>query len=227
MGPEMTPRPIVIYGAGPFAAQMGAHFAREGGPGVAGFTVDPEFFRETTLDELPIVPTDLLAARFPADEFDLFLAIGYKRMREREGLFLKAKGMGYRLINFISRSALVSEPGHLGENNVILPGAILEPGVHLGDNNILWSGAIVCHDTRMGDHNFLAAGVIIGGECILGNKCFFGFGATVLDRTRIADETLAGARALILKDTEPCGRYLGVPAARTASHASAGIEILR
>lgn len=95
-----------------------------------------------------------------------------------------------------------------------MAGAVVESAATLGDNNVLWSNCTICHDARVGHHNFFAAGVIIGGHATVGDRSFFGFGSIVRERRHVGHDTLLGASALLLQDTEPCGKYVGLPATR-------------
>jgi UDP-N-acetylbacillosamine N-acetyltransferase len=224
--PSAPKRKIVLYGAGPFASLMTVHFNHEPSYEVVARCVDRTYLATAEKAGPPLVPFEKIEASHPPGQYEMFLAIGYKRMRDRERLYLKAKDKGYRLVNFVSKNALVHDAEALGENNVILAGCILEPFVRLGDNNILWSGSTLCHGTQVGNHNFFAAGTILGGECAVGDCCFFGFGARVAAHLSISNETLVGANSLVLQDTEPFTRYLGTPAKRMGVHADRGIEIL-
>ncbi len=46
----------------------------------------------------------------------------------------------------------------------------------------------------------------------IGNDCWIGFGAQILGGVNIADGSVIGAGAVVTKDTEPNGIYVGVPA---------------
>lgn len=221
------PKPLLIFGAGPFAELMHHHFSIGSSARVAAFTVDREYVTTDSLRGLPVLPFDAALAAHPPEACDLFLAVGYKDLRVRARLFEKARSAGYRMTSFLDPRAHVYEPESLGENCVVLGNAVVEPFCTLGDNNILWSGSTVCHGTRMGSHNFLAAGVVVGGECRIGDRCFFGFSSTVREKVSVADETLLGAQSLLLQDTAPFGAYLGVPARRRGEHEAEGLRIGR
>lgn len=220
-------KPILIYGAGPFAELMHHHFSLAGSAPVAAFTVDREYLTVERLRGLPVLAFEEVLETHPPATCDLFLAVGYKDLRARSRLFAKARSAGYRLASFLDPHALVYQPEALGENCVVLGNAVVEPFCTLGDNNILWTGSTVCHGTRLGSHNFLAAGVVVGGECRVGDRCFFGFSSTVREKVSVADETLLGAQSLLLQDTTPGGTYLGIPARRSGGHAEDGIRISR
>lgn len=221
------PKPLLIYGAGPFAELMHHHFSIGSSARVAAFTVDRDYLAAGSLRGLPVLPFDAALETHPPATCDLFLAVGYKDLRARARLFEKARSAGYRMTSYLDPRALVYEPESLGENCVVLGNAVVEPFCTLGDNNILWSGSTVCHGSSLGNHNFLAAGVVVGGECRIGDRCFFGFSSTVRDKLSVADETLVGAQSLLLHDTAPFGTYTGVPARRRSEHREAGIRIDR
>ena len=46
----------------------------------------------------------------------------------------------------------------------------------------------------------------------IGNDVWIGDGASIMEGVKVADGTIVGANALIVKDTEPYGVYGGVPA---------------
>lgn len=84
----------------------------------------------------------------------MFIAIGYKEMRNRKVLYDIAKDKGYELANYISSKAIIYDNLEVGENNVIMGNVQIEPFVKIGNNNIFWSDTLICHDTRIKDHNF-------------------------------------------------------------------------
>lgn len=220
-------KPLVIFGTGPFSELMLHYFREDTGAEVAALTVDRDYIGTGQFHGLPVLPFEDIENTFPPDRYDLFLAIGYKRMRDRERMFHRLKSRGYKLVNFVSSHSLLQGLPEMGENNVVLGNAVIEPFCLIGHNNIFWSGVLVCHGSRVGNHNFLASGAILGGDCQVGDRCFLGFGATVLDKVNIADESLLGARSLVLRDTETSTRYMGIPAMPSGTHREEGIVIVR
>lgn len=51
----------------------------------------------------------------------------------------------------------------------------------------------------------------------IGDDVWLGAGAKVLDGVTIADGTIVGMGALVTKDTEPYGVYVGIPARKIKS----------
>lgn len=220
-------KPVVIYGAGGFAAMLRFYLTEEGGREVTAFTVDRAYQSSDTLDGLPVLPFESLAERFPPDACDLLIAVGYKVMRARKTVFEKVKAAGYRPIGFISKSVTVYPGLELGENNILLPGCIVEPLAAIGDHNVFWSGAVIGHESRIGSHNFFGARSVLGGCCTVGELCFFGVGALAIDKLTIRDETHLLPGAVLLTDTEKYTKYLGNPARAFKTHEQEGIVIER
>lgn len=210
-------RSLLIFGTGSLARLAHYYATREMGLQVLGFVVDADRRDADECCALPVFSWEAcMAQRVPAAT-SMYVAVGYREMRQRQILFDRAKAAGYVLQNIVSNSAFVAETAQMGENNFIMPGAVVEPEVRLGANNVVWSNATICHDTVIGHHNFFASNVTVGGEVTVGDRCFFGFASTVVHQCRIGDDVLLAAQSLLLNDGESLGCYQGVPAKRVES----------
>lgn len=205
------PAPL-IFGTGSLARLAHHYITQDMGLPVRGFVVDAAHHDAAQLLGLPVHRWEQVSELGPLAELRFFVAIGYKSMRQREAAFNRIRQAGGRFINVVCRTAYVAASASMGENNFVMPGAVIEPGVVLGANNVVWSNATVCHDSCIGDHNFVASNVTIGGEVVIGSRCFFGFASVVLQTRRIGDDVLIGAGSLMLGDADPCGQYQGSPA---------------
>jgi UDP-N-acetylbacillosamine N-acetyltransferase len=218
---------IVIYGTEDLAKQMFCYLSDDNSIEISGFTVDRLFLSEHICCGLPVVAFEDIESVFAPHEYDIFVAIGYRSMRNRALLFNKVKSRNYRCASYISKAATVHPSVTLGVNNVIMAGCVIEPFVVIGDNNIFWSSSTVCHNAVVGDHNFISAGTVIGGFTRVGHSCFLGFHSTVREKIHVADETLVGAASLLLEDTKEYISYWGIPARPVGEHKKTGIVIER
>lgn len=66
--------------------------------------------------------------------------------------------------NTIHPSAIVSPNARLGSGNQIGPFVHIHDDVELGDDNVLMSGAVIKPGVRMGNHNSLHEHAVLGGE---------------------------------------------------------------
>lgn len=206
---------LIIFGASTLARLAHYYAIREMGLKVRGFVVNDKYKNEDQFLSLPVYSWSEFESAFEINSVVLHIAIGYRTMRARVAAYELVKGAGYHLINIVSRASYVAEDVSLGDNNLIMPGAVLETGVSLGANNVVWSNVTVCHDSVVGSHNFLAANTTLGGGVSIGNGNFLGFSSVVLEGRRIGNETLIGAQALVRCDTKDLYQYYGTPATAT------------
>lgn len=203
---------LVIYGATSLARLAHYYASHDMGLRVVGFVVDAQYKTSDSIWGTPLYSWDEFITVNRPESVDLFVAIGYKSMKQRSLAYERVKQSGYRLVNIIAKSAFIADTVTMGDNNFIMPGAVVEPGVRLGSNNTIWSNATICHDTRIGCHNFFASNVTVGGEVIVGDRNFVGFSAVIIQNRKVPDDVLIGAQSLLLRDAENLSLYFGSPA---------------
>jgi sugar O-acyltransferase (sialic acid O-acetyltransferase NeuD family) len=190
------------------------------------FTVDKEYLQNTELLGLPQLDFAKIEKTYPPDEYDMIAVLsGYRCMRDREKMFLKAKGKGYYLRNYVSPKADFSPTINLGENNIVMAQSHIGIGGSMGNNNIIRQNAYLGHDFHLGNNNFIGPGCSIGGNCMIGNTCFIGLGATITNNITIEDETLIGAGSVVIRNTEPFSKNVGNPAKIIGYHKEEGIRM--
>jgi sugar O-acyltransferase (sialic acid O-acetyltransferase NeuD family) len=205
---------LLIFGTGSLARLAHYYATHEMGLTVLGFVVDADRQNLEEYCGLPVFTWETCVAQYSPTTTSLYVAVGYREMRQREYIFDRVKDAKYAFQNIISTFAFVAENTKIGENNFIMPGSVVEPGVHLGDNNVVWSNTTLCHDCVIGHHNFFASNVTIGGEVTVGDRCFFGFSSTVLQQRHVEDDVLLAAQSLLFDHADSLSCYMGVPAKR-------------
>lgn len=207
--------PVAIFGIGTLAKLAYYYITKDMKQKVSAFVIDKDQNAEHKSSEfydLPILFWDDFKNLYSNDEYNIFIAIAYKGMRNRLKVFDRVKSYDYSLINIISSSSFVSEDSIQGENNFIMPGVVLEPGSKIGSNNLIWSNSTICHDSVIGNHNFFGANFTMGGRSKIGNLCFFGFSSTVTDKIQVDDEVILAANSFLNQDANSLTRFQGVPA---------------
>jgi sugar O-acyltransferase (sialic acid O-acetyltransferase NeuD family) len=177
--------------------------------------VDRDYRKEDSFQGLPLVDFEDVTARFPADAYQMFVALSYAQMnRLRAAKYAAAKALGYTLASYVSSrcSWLTEHPA--GDNCFILEDNTVQPFVRIGSNVTLWSGNHIGHDSTIDDHCFISSHVVVSGHVTVGSYCFIGVNATLRNSIRIAPHTLIGAGATIMNDTTEKGVYLGQRAER-------------
>ena len=207
---------LVIFGTGDIAQLAHHYFSADSEYEVVGFTVDAAFRSEPSFCGLPVVAFEDVLDRFPAKNFDLFVALSYSKLNSiRKEKYLAAKSKGYHLPSYVSSAATVLNDDQIGENCFIFEDNTIQPFVRIGNNVTLWSGNHIGHHSTIKDHSFLASHVVVSGGVEIGEQCFVGVNATLRDHIKIGDRCVVGAGALMLADAEAEGVYIGAATERS------------
>ncbi|PYT05759.1 MAG: sugar O-acyltransferase [Acidobacteria bacterium] len=200
---------LVIFGAGDIARLAHYYFTRDSEHEVVAFTVDAQYRDKNSFLDLPLVDFEEATGRYPADSHEMFIALSYARMNKiRAAKYYAAKQLGYRMVSYVSSRCSFLTDSPVGENCFILEDNTVQPFVRIGNNVTLWSGNHIGHDSVIEDHCFLASHIVVSGYVRIREYCFIGVNATLRNSITIAPETLIGAGAIIMKDTEEKGVYL-------------------
>ncbi|MBK7662921.1 MAG: acetyltransferase [Sterolibacteriaceae bacterium] len=207
-------RPLVIFGTGALSSLAWYVFTHDSPREVAGFAVDASHRRGMqSLHGLPVVDFEDVAAHFPPDAFAISIPTGWTRMNAlRADRFVAARAAGYAFASYVSSRALVWPDLELGANCMIHDGAIVQPFTRIGDNCIVRSGAHVSHHCTIADHCFIAARAVIAGEVTVGEGCVLGANCTLRDGVSLSAGCFVGAGAVLARNTDKPGLYLGSPA---------------
>ena len=199
---------IVIFGIGDNAELAKFYFGTDSNRDVVAFCVDAKYKESEVFSGLPIVEFESLLEKYPPQNYELFIAIGYTDMNAaRESKYNQAKEMGYDFANYISTRATVLTQD-IGENNFILEDNTIQPFVTIGNNNVIWSGNHIGHHGTIGNHCFITSQVTISGRVKVEDNCFLGVNSTFRDHITIGYKTLVGAHAWISKDTKEFDVYV-------------------
>lgn len=201
---------LVIFGSGEIAQLAHFYFSTDSEYEVVAFTVDQAYLSDTKFCDLPVVPFEEIAHRYPTDTHHLFIALSYSKLNQvRKEKYLAAKALGYTLASFISSSATVLNDGCIGENCFIFEDNTIQPFVSIGNNVTLWSGNHIGHHSTIHDHCFISSHVVISGGVEIHESCFIGVNATLRDHITIGEKCVVGAGTLLLSNAEPNAVYIG------------------
>lgn len=215
------PKPVVIFGTGDIGQLAHFYFTHDSTYQIAAFCADAAFIQDNKWLGLPLVPFEDIVNRYPPDDFDMFVALSYRKLNETRAIkYNEVKAKGYNLISYVcSRSALWGETT-IGDNCFIFENQTIQPFVRIGNNVTIWSGNHLGHHSTIGDHCFITSHVVISGHVEVGAYCFLGVNSTVRDGIRLAPRSVIGAGATIVKDTIEGGVYRGVVAGLRATDGS-------
>lgn len=216
---------LVIIGNTNNAKLAHHYFTEDSDYDVVAFAADKAYITEPVFCGLPVVAFEVLEEVYPITEFDVFVAVGYSKMNSlREKLYKTAKEKGYFLPNYISSNCSYLTKEEIGDNNLILEENVIQPFVKIGSNNVFWSGNHIGHDVQIQNHNFIASHVVVSGFVKIMNNCFLGVNSTLRDEIIIADKTLVGAGAVVMKSTKEKSVWLA-PSAVKLNKPSTEVDI--
>jgi sugar O-acyltransferase (sialic acid O-acetyltransferase NeuD family) len=205
-------RPLVLVGGGGHCRSLIDVLEAEGVWQIAGLVDLSERQNEDTLGYPRIgADEDLpeLARKYP---YFLIAAgqIGLPALRER--MYKLITNAGGKLATVCSPLARVSPHATIGEGTVVFHQAVVNAGATVGGNVIVNTFALIEHDVRVGVFCHISTGSRVNGGCVLADRCFVGSGAVLRENVRLAEGTIVGCGAVVVRDTEPFGVYAGVPA---------------
>lgn len=214
-------RKLVIFGLGAFAKLAALYFEDDSSYDVVAFTADEEYIKTSQWLERPVVGFEQLETLYPATEFCLFIAIGFKGVNKaRAQVYNACKSKGYELASYVNSTAVCSGNTKMGDNCFILEKTIIQPFVNIGNDVVIWAGSHIGHDSTIGDHTFIAPCVAISGNVRVEPYCFIGINATIRDGVTLGRGCVIGAGATVLRDADAESVYAGRAAEPTCKPTS-------
>lgn len=136
---------------------------------------------------------------------DVFVAIGNAAIRER-------LSEGKKMATLIHPDAVISDGVVIGSGTVVMAGTVINPGSLIGCGVIVNTGSSIDHDCIVEDYVHISVGSHICGTVKVGKGTWVGAGATVSNNINICGRCTIGAGAVVIKDIDKPGVYIGVPA---------------
>ena len=193
---------LVIIGASGHGKVV-ADIARKNGYSEIVFFDDDESIHEC--GGYPIIGKSSEAGTIDSD---VIIGIGNAGVRKR----IQKSVPEEKLITLIHPNAVVAEDVVIGAGTVVMAGAVINPGTHIGKGCIINTCSSVDHDCVVSDYAHIAVGSHLCGTVIVGDGTWIGAGATVSNNISICPDCMIGAGAVVVKNIEEAGTYVGVPA---------------
>lgn len=195
----MDKRNAVIFGTGPFAELANFYLEHDSSYNVTAFCATK--FDGDLFCGKPICDFSTVEKYYPPDEYEMFVAVGYRKMNAlRKEFCEQARSKGYKLLSYISSKATYWDKANkIGDNVFIFEDNTIQPFVEIGSGSILWSGNHIGHHSKIAEYCFITSHVVISGFCYIGDQSFIGVNATLVDQTRLGKKVLIGAGTLVGK----------------------------
>ncbi|MCV3418308.1 UDP-N-acetylbacillosamine N-acetyltransferase [Campylobacter lari] len=145
------------------------------------------------------------------EKHDMFIAIGANSIREK--LFKKAKDDGFRLVNLIHKSAIISPSAFLDDEGIlIMPNVVVNAKASIAKGVILNTACVIEHECFVDEFSHISVGAKLTGNVKIGKRCFLGVNSSVIPCMSLNDDITLGAGAVVVKNLTSKGIYAGVPA---------------
>lgn len=139
-----------------------------------------------------------------------FVGIGNNVVRET--ISKRIKQSGGELVNLIHPNAVIAPSVQLGKGIAVMAGAVINNSAVIEDGVIINTCSSVDHDCRVSAFAHVSVGAHLAGTVAIGERTMIGVGAAVINNCSICADCMIGAGAVVTKDIEETGTYIGVPA---------------
>lgn len=163
------------------------------------------------------------ASFFAGELSEVFVAFGNQRVRKA---FIDRirKEAYHELATLIHPTDFLSRYSSVGEGSILFAGSIVMPNTHIGAGCIINTASSVDYDCTIGDYAHISVGAHVAGCTSIGEGTWLGAGSTVNDHVSICPWCMIGSGAVVVKDIEECGTYVGVPAKPMHNRQGEGYE---
>lgn len=112
----------------------------------------------------------------------------------------------------IDPSVIVGKNCEIGDGSIICAGTVLAIASKLGFSSIVNLNCTIGHDTVLEECCTVHPGSNISGRVSIGACTDIGTGSRIIQGKSIASGSILGAGAVVVRDIEEAGTYVGVPA---------------
>ncbi len=156
----------------------------------------------------PVVGDTTDYSKFRNDDF----VIGIGDSKIRQSIQSKLEEAGCNVISLIHPSAIIAKDSVINAGTVVMAGAVINSGVNIGKGVIVNTCASVDHDCEIHDFVHISVGSHLAGTVFVERNTFIGAGETIINKIGIKESCTIGAGAVVIRDIEKSGTYVGVPA---------------
>ncbi|EGK8212107.1 UDP-N-acetylbacillosamine N-acetyltransferase [Campylobacter coli] len=147
-------------------------------------------------------------------KYDVFIAIGNNEIRKK--LFNQISDSGFKIVNLIHKSTIISQSVDIAEDAgiLIMPYVVVNARAKIEKGVILNTSSVIEHECIVGEFSHISVGAKCAGNVKIGKNCFLGINSCVLPNLSLADDSILGGGATLVKSQSEKGVFVGVPAKR-------------
>lgn len=137
-------------------------------------------------------------------------AVGSARVRKI--IIDKLANSSVIFATLIDPTVIISKRTEIGEGTIICAGTIITVDIRIGNHVIINLDCTLGHDDIIEDFVTIYPSVNVSGNVTVGECSELGTGMQIIQGKSIAQNTIIGAGAVVVKDLNESGTYVGSPA---------------
>lgn len=215
----------VIIGAGTYG-EVYLAYLQDAGVDVVGFLDDnPRFIGQKVRNKPVLGPVSKLESLKDTDSIEaVYCPLGNNKLRVK---FLTwARGLGYKIPNYIHPNVVLSDDVLIGQGVYILLGTTIMPHTTIKDFVMISMGVHVAHHNLLEEGVFLSTGCNFGASIVAHKYAYCGISSTIMTGIHeLGEDCLVGAGAVVIKDVPANAVVAGVPA-KVLKYKAIQIEVM-
>lgn len=140
------------------------------------------------------------------------IAVGSNFKRKKIADEINKNYKNFKWATIISNNSIINGKVNVGKGTLIMSGVIINTGTTIGDHCLINTSSSIDHDNILENFSSTGPGVTTGGNVRLGEFSHLGIGSTIKEQTSIGNDTIVGAKSLVLKNCDKNSIYFGNPA---------------
>lgn len=146
------------------------------------------------------------------DVADFFVAVGNNATRKKIQDKLEKEGMS--VVRLIHPSVVIGTDVEIGIGTAVMAGVVINSSSRIGKGCIINTSSSLDHDNVIKNYVHISPGVKIAGSVSIDKGAWLGIGSIVSNNVNICSSCKVGAGAVVVKDINEPGTYVGVPVRR-------------
>lgn len=204
----MKKQECVIVGAGTYGQVYAEYLATD--YEIIGFIDDNSDLKSTSINGYVVLGNLDYLLNNISKSVAVFVPIGNNVVRVK--IISELIKNGFTTPNYIHPSVILAPSVKLGKAVYILAGSSIMPFTELTDFVMISMGVNIAHHSVIETGCFFSQGTNIGASILIKKNAFCGVGATIMTGvTRIGENSLIGAGAVIIRDVPDGATVVGNP----------------
>jgi len=141
----------------------------------------------------------------------IVVAIGDNYSRKSAYLKIRERHPDLEFVSIIHPSAILASGASIGEGTVIMANVVINANAKVGKLCILNTSSILGHDSFINDFSSLASSASVAGNVQVGFCSAICLDASVIQNVIIGNNTVIGAKSLVLKSIGDLKKAYGNP----------------